>query len=132
MARYTMTARRRAALRKAQLASARKRRRRAVGAATVGFAAGAIVARHKLSRSRLTVQVGQRKGSKPVRFRYDSFEPNGFYKVKIFFGQAGTKKRSMRVRYAHQTLNKDDVKMGVLRTRLFAADAILTTKAFLR
>lgn len=58
---YRMTPRRRAALRKAQLASARKRRRNkvirrtAIGVGVLGVAGGAAYGRHKLSGSKLTV-----------------------------------------------------------------------------
>lgn len=58
-ARYVMTARRKAALRKAQLASAkkRKRNRRVATAAAVGVVGGAVVARHKLSGSKISYGV---------------------------------------------------------------------------
>lgn len=76
---YRMTTARRAALRKAQLASARKRRgkrisRKAKAGIAVGVAGGAIVARHKISGSKITV----RKVTNPTGFAGGIIPPHGW------------------------------------------------------
>lgn len=139
--RYRMTARRRAALRKAQLASARKRKLspRAKKAVIAGGVAagvlGAGVARHKLSGSKLSVNgrrivvkgesvksvnVNGRKIKTIVKDPNGSrvLGPKGFYGSRTKKGfQVGltvrTKNRDTNILYHH-----DGLKVGVLGTKI--------------
>lgn len=78
---YRLTARRKAALRKAQLVSARKRRgrRRAVAAGGVLAAMGGLAyARHVVSGSYVSAGIGRRMGPGPKRNGKSSFKKENY------------------------------------------------------
>jgi len=113
---YRMTARRRTALKKAQLVSARKRSRNkklAVGALGVTAVVGSAVAYHKISGSEISMKVGRTSGNpyhKDNRHRRNPPKPNyaraGTFKYgngrTDVFGTASVARNFAVVTYKHR------------------------------
>lgn len=122
--RYVMTARRKAALRKAQLASARKRkgsRRRKVVAGAVGTALVVGAARHKLSGSNLTFKPFKNPpGTYNGKHNFGGFmRTTGRAKSYHILGGLQTRKRGFGVSYTHYpfftTKKRQIISRGKLR-----------------
>lgn len=132
---YRMTSARRAALRKAQLASARKRKRNrkvkkaaaAVGAVgVIGATVGAGVYRHKASGSKITVRKTTGHGlTGPLPGRQKGYvthgpvvDLDGFQHKQVVAATRSTKKgRRIIIKYEHRSLTGKKVKGNIHRPR---------------